>query len=181
MKKGLKIMVGGVVIILAIFCIINAKKEQERIARIHSVNTIEITGMELGTSVTIEKEVESQKDFEIRFYDKKQEGVEKIQTILDKTETQQYDYSIYAYDGNVNIRINKEEMSLRNALLQNKITMEEIIDKAKKDIPNAKLYKDGGSIEYHYDDYTIIKVNQLDGNKDIYIGTKNMTLNDLSI
>lgn len=259
MKKELKIMVGivGILIILSIFCLVSGKKEQKEVARIDSANTIEITGMELDTSVTIEKEtakeivnllerlnykeqlcngiskytvklpdgmvyyiksdckavvkdgkqatiaeetlnkletiietnihvskeqeVKVQKDFAIKFYDKKPEGIEKIQIILDKTETEQYDYSIYAYDGNVNVRIDKEEIPLREALLQNKITMQEIIDKAEKDIPNAKLYKDGGSIEYHYDNYTILKVNKLDGNKDIYIGTKNMTLNDLSI
>ena len=57
--------------------------------------------------------------------------------------------------------------------------MEEIITKANKDIPNAVLYDDGGSMEYHYDNYTIIKCNTLDGNRDVYIGDKTMTLNDV--
>ena len=37
------------------------------------------------------------------------------------------------------------------------ITMEEIIKKANKDFPNAVSYDDGRSIEYHYENYTIIK------------------------
>lgn len=57
--------------------------------------------------------------------------------------------------------------------------MEEIIAKANKDLPDAISYDDGGSIEYHYENYTIIKFHTLDGNRDVYIGNKNMTINDL--
>ena len=57
--------------------------------------------------------------------------------------------------------------------------MEEIIAKANKDLPDAIPYDDGGSIEYHYENYTIIKFHTLDGNRDVYIGNKNMTINDL--
>ena len=41
------------------------------------------------------------------------------------------------------------------------------------------MYKDGGSIIYKYDNYTIIKFHTLDGNRDVYIGNKNMDINDL--
>ncbi len=132
-----------------------------------------------------------QKEFEIRFYGKHPQNVQKVYAILDKLETDKYDYSIFAYDGQVNILIDGEETSLRNALLDNKITMEEIIEKAKKDIPEAISYDDGGSTEYHYKDggtteyhnsnYTIIKLNRLDGNKDIYIGPTDLKLNDLNL
>ena len=57
--------------------------------------------------------------------------------------------------------------------------MEEIIAKANKDLPVVISYDDGGSIEYHYENYTIIKFHTLDGNRDVYIGNKNMTINDL--
>ena len=57
--------------------------------------------------------------------------------------------------------------------------MEEIIEKANKDIPNAISYDDGGSMEYHYEDYTIIKYHTLDGNRDVYMGVKGMKLNDI--
>jgi hypothetical protein len=120
-------------------------------------------------------------EFEIRFYDKQPENEEKTHIILDKSETEKYDYNIYVYDGSVNILINGEEMSLRNALLQNKITMDEIIEKANKDFPDAISYDDGGSMEYHYENYTIIKVHTIDGNRDVYIGNKDMTIHDLNV
>ena len=125
-------------------------------------------------------EIKSAEDFEILFKDRQPiDSYNKIYTILDKSETNKYNYNIYAYDGSVNIRIDGEEYSLKEALLEDKITMEEIIAKANKDFPDTISYDDGGSMEYHYDNYTIIKVHNLNGNRDVYIGTKDMTINDL--
>lgn len=93
-----------------------------------------------------------------------------------------YDYNIYYYGlDSVIIKINNEELDLKEALLNNKITMEEIIEQAKSDKKNgiikSAMYTDGGSMKYYYDDYTIIKSNSLDGNKDVYIGISEMNLN----
>ena len=122
-------------------------------------------------------------DFEILFYYKNPIESYKVYTILDKSETDKYDYNIYGYDGIVNIKIAGKEYSLKEALLENKITMEEIIEKASKDEKDGKItaemYKDGGSMEYHYDNYTIIKFATLSGNGDVYIGTKNLRLTDI--
>ena len=80
-------------------------------------------------------------------------------------------------------KIDDKEYSLKDALLESKITMEEIIQKANKDLDNNKItgdmYKDGGSMIYQYDTYTIIKCHTIEGNRDVYIGTKEMTLNDV--
>ena len=125
-------------------------------------------------------ELKSADNFEIVFKERQQtDSYNRIYAILDKSETDKYNYSIYAYEGSVNIVIDEQEYTLREALLENKITMEEIIAKANKDLPDAIPYDDGGSIEYHYENYTIIKFHTLDGNRDVYIGTKNMTINDL--
>lgn len=121
----------------------------------------------------------NQSEFIISVYDKSMQTDNKIKKILDKSEMDGYDCDIYAYDVNVNITIDGEDMTLRDALLQNKITMEEIIKKAKEDIPNPIIYKDGGSIEYKYDSYTIIKLNTLEGNRDVYIGMPGMNINDI--
>lgn len=43
----------------------------------------------------------------------------------------------------------------------------------------ADMYKDGGSMEYHYENYTIIKCHTVDGNRDVYIGTKDLKLTDV--
>ena len=122
-------------------------------------------------------------DFEILFYDQDPTESYKVYTILDKSETDKYDYNIYGYNGIVNIKIAGKEYSLKEALLENKITMEEIIEKASKDEKDGKItaemYKDGGSMEYHYDNYTIIKFATLSGNGDVYIGTKNLRLTDI--
>lgn len=77
------------------------------------------------------------------------------------------------------LNIDDKEYTLKEALLENRITIEEIIQKANKDFPNAISYDDGGSMEYHYENYTIIKCHTLNGNRDVYIGTKDMTLNDV--
>ncbi|MCI8620437.1 MAG: hypothetical protein HFJ50_01025, partial [Clostridia bacterium] len=117
-------------------------------------------------------------------------GKEEIRIILDKTETDKYDYNIYSYGGDVSIFVDGIGMPLRDALLKNKVSMEKIIEKANEDFPNALIYKDGGSREFHYDNYTIIKRKSKtvrdEGNipiiediKDVYIGIKNMNINDI--
>lgn len=135
-----------------------------------------------------EKKYETQpaKNFEILFKERKLiDSYNKVYAILDKSETDKYDYTIYAYNGSVNIRIEDKEYSLRDALLENKITMEEIIAKSNKDLEEKHIigdvYLDGGSKIYIYNDYTIIKCNTLNGNRDVYIGSKDMNINDLEI
>lgn len=138
--------------------------------------------IESNTSYIIVESNEAE-NFEILFYDKQPIESYKTYTILDKSETDKYDYTIYGHDGSVNIRINGTDYSLKEALIENKITMEEIIAKANQDEKDGKIkaemYKDGGSKEYHYDNYTIIKCHTIDGNRDVYIGTKDLKLNDV--
>ena len=128
-------------------------------------------------------ELKSAENFEILFYDKQPQSDIKVQKIVDKNETDKYDYDVYMYHGSVNIRIDGKEYSLTEALLENKITMEEIIAKANQDEKDGKIkvamYKDGGSMEYHYENYTIIKCHTLDGNRDVYIGTKDFKLTNV--
>ena len=128
-------------------------------------------------------ELKSAENFEILFYDKQPQSDIKVHKIVDKNETDKYDYDVYGYDGSVNIRIDGKDYSLKDALLENKITMEEIIAKANQDEKAGKIkadmYKDGGSMEYHYENYTIIKCHTLDGNRDVYIGTKDLKLTDV--
>ncbi len=130
-------------------------------------------------------ELKSAENFEIHFVDQSYESKQKVRTILNKDESEKYDYNVYSYNGEVNIVIDGEEMSLRDALLKNKITMDEVIAKANQDVEDKKIdndmYNDGGSIEYHYEDYTMIKVHNLDGNRDVYIGTAGMHINNLGL
>ena len=41
------------------------------------------------------------------------------------------------------------------------------------------MYKDGGSMMYNYEQYTIIKFHTLDGNRDICIGIPEMMISDI--
>jgi len=94
------------------------------------------------------------------------------------------DYNLYYYGINeVDIKVNNEILPLSEALKTGKITLNAIIVKANKDLDSKKIdgdiYKDGGSIIYKYDAYTIIKCHTLDGNRDLYICRKGITLENI--
>ena len=73
-------------------------------------------------------ELKSAENFEILFKNRQPiDSYNKVYAILDKSETNKYDYTIYAYDGSVNIRIDCKEYSLKEALSENKITIATII------------------------------------------------------
>ncbi len=122
-------------------------------------------------------EIKSADNFEIIF---NQEPGNVKRQIIDKNKDNQYNYNVYLYNGKVDIVIDKITYSLEKALKEEKITMDEIIAKANKDFPNVASYDDGGSMEYHYDNYTIIKFHTKAGNRDVYIGNKNLRLNDIN-
>lgn len=126
----------------------------------------------------------SDEKFEIQF-NKNIENRE-ITKILDKEESNKYDYNIYSYKGTVDILINGEKFSLRDALLNDKITIDEILEKAQRDARLNKtifgdIYLDGGSSMYIYNDYQILKCNTLSGNRDLYIGVPSMDINDIKM
>ncbi len=125
---------------------------------------------------TKEIEIKSADSFEIIF---NQEPGNVKRQIIDKNTNKLYNYNVYIYNGKVDIVIDKRTYSLEDALKENKITMDEIIKKANRDIPNAVSYDDGGSVEYHYNNYTIIKFHTLDGNRDVYIGNKDLKLSNI--
>lgn len=96
------------------------------------------------------------------------------------------DYNLYFYGlDEVNVTIKGQTMSLEKALKSGKMTLDGIIQKANKDEKEGKIraemYKEGGSMEYHYKDYTIIKCHSTSGNSDVYIGIPSMKLNDLNL
>ncbi|MFR2788126.1 MAG: hypothetical protein ACLTBX_04985 [Clostridia bacterium] len=124
---------------------------------------------------------EGYKDFEITV--KKSNDITKKKILNNKDlSSDKQDYNLYFYGlDEVNVKVDSKEMSLEEALKSGKMTIEGIIQKANKDFPKAMTYNDGGSIEYHYKDYSIIKVHKLDENRDVYIGIPEMNLNDLKL
>lgn len=127
-----------------------------------------------------ESNMSQEADFEVRFI--RNDG-NKLNKIVEKRKTEQYDYDIYTYKGDVEIIIGENTYTFLEALQSNKITIEEIIGKAIQDVNNGTatkdMYQDGGSMIYYYDTYTIIKGHSLDGNRNFYIGVPEMIFNDV--
>ena len=162
MKKSVKILIGvisALIILWGTVCFFN----------------------EFIVARTIAEKEDYKKEIVLIVEDNGKKNIEKI-TINDlKTK---YDYDIYYYGlDSVIVKINDEEIDLKKALVNEKITMKEIIEQAESDEKNgvikSEMYKDGGSMEYYYDNYTIIKCNSLDGNRDVYIGIPEMNLNSV--
>lgn len=128
-----------------------------------------------------EVEKDDEQKFQIQF-NKNLNGEEKTK-ILGKDETDKYDYDIYSYKGTVDIIINNKKMTLRDALLKDEVTIDEILEKADKDVNDLKIYMayylDGGSRCYLYEDYSILKFHTLEGNHDLYFGVPSMNINDV--
>lgn len=121
-------------------------------------------------------------NFEIVYNQRKDMGSKKI---IDKDASDKYDYDIYTLGGDVSILIEKDMMyKFDNALLNNVITIEDILKQAELDaeygICKLGYYSDGGSIQYNYENYTIFKYNNLDNNKDFVIGPQNTILSDVT-
>ena len=126
----------------------------------------------------IKIELKSANSFEI-LINQSQRIVNGKEDIIKSSETNKYNYNIYAYNVAVDIRINGDDViPLREALLKEKITMDEIIAKANEDFPNAPTYDDGGTIVYNYENYTITKYHTLDGNRDVCISQKTPAIYD---
>ena len=93
-----------------------------------------------------------------------------------------FDLYYYGLD-EVNIFVDNQEMSLEAALKSGKMTIEGILARANQDESDGKIksamYKDGGTTEWYYEDYKIIKCHSLDGNRDVYIGIPEMHLSEL--
>ena len=91
------------------------------------------------------------------------------------------DYDLYYYGlEEVNVKVNNKEMTFENALREGYITLSGLLTKANRDGVKRDSYDDGGSTRFHYEDYTIIKYNTLDGNHDLYICPLRTSINDLN-
>lgn len=98
------------------------------------------------------------------------------ETIINTTEE---NYTIYYYGiDSATVNIDNKKQDLGEAISLGKINIEEIINELKiygeLNDGGTIIYKDGGTKKYLTDYYTIIKCHTLDGNRDIYIGDKDM-------
>ena len=121
-----------------------------------------------------------EKKYDLTYVQRKDMGLKQIAKI---NQFDNNDFDVYTLEGDVIITIEQDMVySLEDALNQKVITVNSILEQAKLDakygICEAAFYKDGGSIEYRYKDYTILKFNTLDGNKDLIIGMSDSIINN---
>lgn len=129
-----------------------------------------------------EKVIESQNNYFVNEYTnfdivvKKAEEITKKKVLGNKELNQENeDYDLYYYGlSEVNVKADNEIISLEEALKTKKITLEKIIEKAKEDKEVGKImwdgYYDGGTTLYKYETYTIMKLNTIEGDKNLWIG-----------
>ena len=84
------------------------------------------------------------------------------------------DFDLYYYGlEEVNIFVDNKTMSLEEALRTGKMTIYGILAKANQDVSDGKIkserFKDGGTAEWYYEDYNIVKKHTLNGDRDVYI------------
>lgn len=108
---------------------------------------------------------------------RKDMGVDKINS--------EEEFDIYVVGGNVTIaKINDEAKDFSEAIDTKYISIDEILEQAEVDskygVSRRGFYSDGGTIEYSYQDYTLIKANTLAGNKDFIIAPPNMIWSEIS-
>lgn len=121
-----------------------------------------------------------EKRYDLSYLQRKDLGIEKI------AKTNQFDnidFGLYTFGGDVTITIEQDMVySLEDALNEKIISVQSILEQAREDakygICEELYYQDGGSIEYIYKDYTILKFNSLDGNRDLIIGFSGTIINN---
>jgi len=126
--------------------------------------------------------VEGYSEFEILVKESEKLENKKILNNIDLYKNNS-DYDLYYYGlDEVNVNVDNKTMSLEEALKSGRITLDKIISNANNDLDNeiitGDMYKDGGSMMYKYDNFTIIKKHTISGNRDMYIGIPEMTMQD---
>lgn len=117
--------------------------------------------------------------FELTYNQRKDLGIYKIF---------EDDIAVYTYGGDADITIEGDmAYSLQDALENKVITINDILEQLELDekynvCSDVGFYSDGGSKEYYYSNYTVLKYNKLDGTDDIVIGFRGGIINliDLS-
>ena len=128
-----------------------------------------------GTSILLQQPIEGSMESvyvcgyrknEVIINDYKNNYLLKVTTSDNKEKTKittgeladKHGYDIYYYGLEmITIRVDNEDIDLKEALLNNKVTMEQIIEQAEKDSENeiiwSVMYKDGGTKVFYYNTY----------------------------
>ena len=132
--------------------------------------------------------VEYNSEYTLNITRKEDDSNIKRELITDKNFEQKHGYNVYYYGiEKVKVLQNGKEVDLKEAILKDNKIIEKIVSKAEKDtglgiVKNYGMYNDGGTAEYTYNNYNIIKCDKLseDGNiKDVYITRGDIKYTDI--
>lgn len=120
--------------------------------------------------------------FELNYHQRKDKG---LKTIIDHNTNADYEYSIHTLGGDVDFTIENDMVyTFEKALEEKVLTIEDILNQARIDadygICEEGAYSDGGSTEFLYEDYTILKYSTLDGLEDLVIGYNGQIINEVN-
>lgn len=118
------------------------------------------------------------KEIAVSFEPVKEVSYKKIFSVEDKK------FDIYTYGGDAKITVeNGQVYELDKALINNVVTIDEILNRADFDSEAGKcqklVYADGGSVEYCYEFFTILKMDTVEGFDDLVIGHKGSLIKEV--
>ena len=132
--------------------------------------------------------VEYNSEYTLNITRKEDDSNIKRKLITDKKFKQKHGYNVYYY-GIEKAKILKDgkEIDLKEAISKDNEIIEKIVLKAEKDtglgiVTNYGMYNDGGTAEYTYNNYNIIKCDKLSENgniKDVYITRGDIKYTDI--
>ena len=152
-----------IIFVIGIFTIINRNKTERKTNEILKISESDF----LNYTKSFDLIYNQSKDKEIN--------------LLYKTEK----YSIKAFRGDVQILKQNKIYSLTDALMNNIITFNDILQQIDLDkkygFCKVSEYLDEGSIEYLYENYTILEINEKNGKTDLVIGMKGSIIGDYKV
>ena len=132
--------------------------------------------------------VEYNSEYTLNIIRKEDDSNIKRELITDKKFKQKHGYNVYYYGiEKVKILQNGKEVDLKEAISKDNEIIEKIVLKAEKDaglgiVTNYGMYNDGGTAEYTYNNYNIIKCDKLSENgniRDVYITRSDIKYTDI--
>lgn len=132
--------------------------------------------------------VEYNSEYTLNITRKEDDSNIKRELITDKNFEQKHGYNVYYYGvEKVKVLQNGKEVDLKEAISKDNAIIEKIVLKAEKDtglgiVKNYGMYNDGGTAEYTYNNYNIIKCDKLSENgniKDVYITRGDIKYTDI--
>lgn len=132
--------------------------------------------------------VEYNSEYTLNIIRKEDDSNIRRELITDKKFKQKHGYNVYYY-GIEKAKVLKDgkEIDLKEAISKDNEIIEKIVSKAEKDaglgiVTNYGMYNDGGTAEYTYNNYNIIKCDKLSENgniKDVYITRSDIKYTDI--